>query len=118
MIVVAGNHIRASADHRRERLRTALEVDELDLDAGLFVFAELLREHGRQIAEAAGAPDRDLDARLSVLGGRRARGEQQHGQCGRQHARKTSNRVPGRSGHRALLELQRSQNPTPNRFVR
>ena len=42
MIEIAGYDVGAAADHGVERLRAALEVDHLDIDAGLLVFAELL----------------------------------------------------------------------------
>ena len=64
MVEIAGHHVGAAADHRGERLRAALEIDQFDLDAGLFVFAELLGQHGRQIAQAARPADRDGDLRL------------------------------------------------------
>ena len=63
MVEIAGHHVGAAADHRGERLRAALEIDHLDIDAGLFVFAELLGQHGRQVAQAARAADRDGDLR-------------------------------------------------------
>ena len=37
-------------------LRAALEIDNLDFDTGLFVFAQLLRQHGRQIARQVAPP--------------------------------------------------------------
>src|SRR5262249_42496841 len=46
---------------RGQRLGAALEVDGLDLDARLLELAELLREHGRQVAQAAGTADRQRD---------------------------------------------------------
>ena len=33
MVEIAGDHVGAAADHRGQRLRAALEVDEFDLDA-------------------------------------------------------------------------------------
>ena len=73
MVEIAGHHVGAAADHRGERLRAALEIDQFDLDAGLFVFAELLGQHGRQIAQAARAADRDGDLRLRGGGARHQR---------------------------------------------
>ena len=68
MIEIARHDIGAAADHGGERLRAALEVDHLDLDAGLLEFAELLGQHGRQIAQAGRAADgeRDLGLRQSA----------------------------------------------------
>ncbi len=56
VVEIAGDHIGAAADHGLERLRAALEVDDLDIDAGLLEFAELLGQHGRQIAQAQPPP--------------------------------------------------------------
>ncbi len=77
----------AAADHRGERLRAALEVDQLDLDAGLFVFAELLGQHGGQIAEAGGAADRDGDLLRDCRAGhqRQRAKRRQHGSDGFAH---------------------------------
>src|SRR4029077_3799927 len=54
----------AAADHSFEGFRTALEVDDLDIEAGLFVLAERLCQHGGQIAQARPATDRKGDLGL------------------------------------------------------
>ena len=64
MVEIAGDDVGRAADHRLERFRAALEVDDVDIHAGLFVFAELLGQHGRQIAEAGAAADRERHLRL------------------------------------------------------
>jgi hypothetical protein len=61
VIVIARHHIGAAANHRGERLGAAFEINEFDLHAGLFVFAELLGKHGRQIAQTDGPADRNGD---------------------------------------------------------
>ena len=78
VVEIAGHDVGAAADHRGQRLRAALEIDQFDLDAGLFVFAELLGQHGRQVAQAARAADRDGDLRLRDG---RARHQRQRAQC-------------------------------------
>ena len=50
MIVIARHHIGRAADHGLQRLRAALEVDQLDLEPGLIEFAELLCDVGRDQA--------------------------------------------------------------------
>src|SRR5262249_61651773 len=50
-----------AANPRRERLAAAFEIDQLDLDTRFFVFAELLGEYRRQIAQTTGSADRDGD---------------------------------------------------------
>ena len=77
VVEIAGHHVGAAADHGLERLRAALEVDHLDIDAGLLELAELLGEHGRQIAQAAGAADGERDLGLRE---REARRQQQRGE--------------------------------------
>ena len=64
MVEIAGHHVGAAAEHRLQRVRAALEVDQFDVEAGLVVFAELLGQHGRQIAQAGAAADRDRDLAL------------------------------------------------------
>ena len=59
MVEIAGDHVGAAADHRVSACEPPLKSTSLDLDAGLLVFAELLGQHGRQIAQAARAADRD-----------------------------------------------------------
>ena len=56
MIEIAGHHVGAAADHGGERLRAALEIDDLDVEAGLFVFAELLAPAWS--ADSTGTPPR------------------------------------------------------------
>ena len=67
MVEIAGHHIRAAAEHRLQRIRTALEIDQLDADAGFVEFAELARQHRRQVAQAGAAADRD--GHLALRGG-------------------------------------------------
>ena len=55
---------RAAAEHGLERVRAALQIDQFDLKARFVELAELLGEHGRQIAQAGAAPDRDGDLAL------------------------------------------------------
>src|SRR4029078_5500612 len=64
VIEIAGHHVGAAADYGLERFRATLEVDDLDIDAGLFVFAERMGEHRRQITEAEAAADRKRHLRL------------------------------------------------------
>ena len=64
VIEIAGNHVGAAAEHGLERIRAALEIDQFDGKAGLVEFAELLGQHGRQIAQAGAAADRDGDLAL------------------------------------------------------
>ncbi len=64
MVEIAGNHVGAAAEHGPQRVRSALEIDQLDVEPGLVELAELFCEHGRQIAQAGAAPDRDGDLAL------------------------------------------------------
>ena len=64
MVEITGDDIGAAADHSLERLRAALEIDDLDIDAGLLIFAERLRQHGGQVAQARPAADGERDLRL------------------------------------------------------
>ena len=64
MVEITRDHVGAAAEHGGERLRAALEIHHLDSDAGLVVFAEVLCQHRRQVAEASGAADGDRDLRL------------------------------------------------------
>ena len=64
MVEIAGNHVGAAAEHGPERIGAALEIDQFDGKAGLVEFAELLGQHGRQIAQAGAAADRDRDLAL------------------------------------------------------
>jgi hypothetical protein len=86
MVEIAGNDVGAAAEHGLERVRAALEVDQLDIEAGLLVLAELLGEHRRQVAQAGAAAhcDRDLALRCGKAGGERQR---------EQRAREPGNRV-------------------------
>ena len=77
MVEIAGNHVGAAAEHGFERIRAALEVDQFDGKPGLFVFAELLGQHRRQIAQAGAAADRDRDLALRCGKTRRQRQCQQ-----------------------------------------
>ena len=61
MVEIARDHIGAAAEHGFEGIRTALQIDQFDRKAGLVILAELPRQHGRQIAQAGAAPDRDGD---------------------------------------------------------
>ena len=81
MVEIAGHHVGAAAEHGLERIRTALEVDQFDGKAGLVVFAELLGQHGRQIAQAGAAADRDGDLALRCgKTGRQRQRQQRPGQ--------------------------------------
>ena len=64
VVEIAGNHVGAAAEHGLERVRAALEIDQFDGKARLVELAELLGQHGRQIAQAGAAPDRDGDFAL------------------------------------------------------
>ncbi len=83
VIVIARDHVGRAADHRLERLRATLEVDQFDIDAGLLVLAELLGQHGRQVAQAARTADRDRDLGLGLrnrdAGQQRQRAERDNG---------------------------------------
>ena len=50
VIEITGYNVGTAADHGLERFRTALEIDDLDIDAGLLIFPKRLREHRGQIA--------------------------------------------------------------------
>jgi hypothetical protein len=73
MVEIAGHHVGAAAEHGFQRVRAALEVDQLDGKPRLFVFAELLGQHGGQIAQAGAAADRDRNLAL--------RCDKSRGQC-------------------------------------
>ena len=77
MVEIAGHHVGAAAEHGLQRVRAALEVDQFDGQPGLFVFAELLGQHGRQIAQAGAAADRDRDLALRCGKSRGQRQRQQ-----------------------------------------
>ena len=77
MVEIARHHVGAAAEHGLQRVRTALEVDQFDGQPRLFVFAELLGQHGRQIAQAGAAADRDRDLALRCGKTRRQRQRQQ-----------------------------------------
>jgi hypothetical protein len=64
MIKIAGNDVGAAAEHGPERVRAALQIDQFDRKAGFVEFAEFFRQHGRQIAQAGAASDRDRDLGL------------------------------------------------------
>ena len=76
VVEIAGHHVGAAAEHGLERIRAALQVDQFDGKPGLVVFAELLGQHGRQVAQAGAAADRDGDFGLR----RRRSGHQQQRQ--------------------------------------
>ena len=61
VIVVAGNDVGASSNESLQRLRTAFEILQLDLDTFLFVEAELLREGRRQVDHLRLATNRQPD---------------------------------------------------------
>jgi hypothetical protein len=83
VIEISRHHVGAAAEHRSQRLRAALEVDQFDIEPGLLVFAELLCQHRRQVAEAASAADRDGDLGLRR---RRTRGQHQRAERDRKLA--------------------------------
>jgi hypothetical protein len=69
VLVGSGDDVGRAADQGRERLRAALEVADLDVEALLLEVAELLGERQRQIVERR----RPADAELDVLFLRRLR---------------------------------------------
>jgi hypothetical protein len=71
MIEIAGDHVGASTHHGLERIGPALELDHLDIDAGLVEFAELLGQHRGQIAQARRAAYGERDLRLRESEARR-----------------------------------------------
>src|SRR4029077_14868254 len=73
VIEVARYDVGAAADYSFEGFRAALEVDDLDIDAGLFVLAESLCQHGGKIEQARPATDRKGD-----LGLRKRKAARQH----------------------------------------
>ena len=77
MIEITGHHVGAAAEHRLERVGATLQIDQIDGKAGLVELAEFLGQHGRQIAQAGAAPDRDGDL---ALGGGETGGQQQRQQ--------------------------------------
>ena len=64
VVEIAGHHVGAAAEYGLERVRAALEIDQFDGKAGLFVFTELFCQHGRQVAQAGAAADGDGDLAL------------------------------------------------------
>ena len=64
VIEIAGDDVGAAADHGLEQLRAALEIDDLDIDACFFIFAERLRQHRGQVAQARSATDGERHFRL------------------------------------------------------
>ena len=89
MVEIAGHHVGAAAEHGLQRVRAALEVDQFDRQPRLFIFAELPCQHGRQIAEAGAAADRDGDLALRCG---KARGERQRQQRSGQTAQQFPHR--------------------------
>src|ERR1700690_1819894 len=79
VVEIAGHHVGAAAYHSLERLRAALEVDDLDIDAGFLELTELLGQDSRQIAQAATAADGDRDLGLRE---RETRRQQKRGERG------------------------------------
>jgi hypothetical protein len=79
MVEVTGDHVGAAAEHSLERVRAAFQVDQIDGKARLLELAELLGEHGRQIAQAGATADGDRDLGLR----RRERRRQDQHECGR-----------------------------------
>jgi len=79
--------------HGLERFRTALELDDVNLDTGLFEFAQRFGEHGRQIAQARGAADSDGHFRL------RQRQARRQNECG-----KRGDKVPDNSSRKNARE--------------
>ena len=81
MVEIARDYVGRAAHHRLERHRAALELDYVDIDTGLFEFAELVRQHGRQVAQAARATDGERDFRLRrCRTGHQAGRQNEHGQ--------------------------------------
>src|SRR5205823_9509831 len=87
------------------RLRATLEIDELDVEPGLLVFADLVREHGRQIAQAAGPADRDADVLQSVF--RRGRAAQQRERAEQRRSCSQQSRCPSSCFGHEILPLRR-----------
>ena len=85
MVEIAGDHVGAAAEHGPERIGAALQIDQFDGKAGVLEFAKLLGQHGRQIAQAAAAPDRDRDLALRCR------------QTGRQHQRQQRRGKPAQN---------------------
>ena len=95
MVEIAGHHVGAAAEHGLERIRAALEVDQFDGKPGLFVFAKLLGQHGRQIAQAGAAADRDGDLALRC------------GKAGCQHQRQQRSGQPAKQFPHRFLHVGR-----------
>ena len=85
MVEIAGDHVGAAAQHGPQRVGAALQIDQFDGKAGALEFAELNGQHGRQIAQAGPAPDRDRDLALCCR------------QIGRQHQRQQHRGKPARN---------------------
>ena len=77
VLVSPGDDVSRPAHQRRQRLRAALEVADLDIEALLLEVPELLRQRQRQIVERR----RPADAELDVLLLRRLRARGAGGQC-------------------------------------
>ena len=77
VLVSPGDDVSRPADQRRQRLRAALEVADLDVEALLPKVPELLGQRERQIIESR----RPADAELDVLLLRRLRARGAGGQC-------------------------------------
>ena len=64
VVEVAGDHVGAAAEHRLQRIGATLEVDQIDIEPGLLVRAQLRGEHRGQIAQARTAADGDRNPAL------------------------------------------------------
>jgi hypothetical protein len=93
MVEIAGDHVGTAAKHGPERIGAALQIDQIDGKAGALEFAKLQGQHGRQIAQAAGAPDRDRDLALCCR------------QIGRQHQRQQRRGKPAQNHSHDLLRV-------------
>jgi hypothetical protein len=67
VLVGARDHLGAAPDHRPERLRSAGEVADLDLQAFGLEIAELLGDRERQVVERALSADGDVNVALLDL---------------------------------------------------
>jgi hypothetical protein len=91
VLVGAGDHVGAAADHRLQRFRAAGEIRDLDLEPLVLEVALALRDRERQVVEQALAAHRDRDLLLLRRLGPRARGHEQRGGRG-QEPHRASNR--------------------------
>jgi hypothetical protein len=75
VLIGAADHVGAAADQRFERLRAALEVEDLDLQAFPGEEAAALGDGQRQISDERFAADGKLDRRFFQIGRPAFKGE-------------------------------------------